>query len=105
GIPPFDSSQCAGLNCGIPILLQPLDAEIFDKMSNGAVIKADLSQLTQHPVVVENGNTTIRLVSTSRFEWWYFHSSTIAGFKWDLNGIWDGIWDLKWNLGLGWDYG
>src|SRR5437868_5717363 len=39
GIPPFDSPQRAGSNGGIPILLRPLDAEIFDETSNGAVPK------------------------------------------------------------------
>ena len=39
GIPPFDSPRRAGSNGGILILLQTLDAEIFDKTSNGAVPK------------------------------------------------------------------
>ena len=39
GIPPFDSSRRAGSNGGIFIRLWPLDAEIFDETSNGAVPK------------------------------------------------------------------
>ena len=38
-LPPFDSSRRAGSNGGIPIRLRPLDAEIFDETSNGAVPK------------------------------------------------------------------
>src|ERR1044071_6391340 len=33
-IPPFDSSQRAGSNGGIPILLRPLDAELIGEMSS-----------------------------------------------------------------------
>src|SRR6185437_16489244 len=55
----------------------------------------------------KNGNTTIRLVSMSRFEWWYFCPSTTTEFKWDLG--WDLEWDLglgwEWDLGMGWDLG
>src|SRR6266516_8191715 len=41
GIPPSDLSRRAGSNGGIPALLPPLEAELFDKMSNGAVSRND----------------------------------------------------------------
>ena len=38
-IPPFEPALRDESNGGIPILPQPLDVEIFDEMSNGAVSK------------------------------------------------------------------
>src|SRR5437764_14878989 len=61
---PFEPANRDESNGGIPILLRPLDAEIFDETSNGAVIKTpfdDICQLTRHPVVKE--------------EWKYHHSN------------------------------
>ncbi len=44
-LPPFDSSRQAGSNGGIPILLWPLDVEIFDETSNGAVLKHRFNEI------------------------------------------------------------
>ena len=57
GIPPFEPARRDESNGGIPILLQPLEADIFDETSNSAVLKVikmmAFRQLTQHPVSVE----------------------------------------------------
>ena len=57
GPPPFDASHCASSNGGEFILLQPLDAELFDETSRDTVLQnADsltFRQISRHPVVIE----------------------------------------------------
>src|SRR5438094_4563864 len=73
GIPPFELAHRDKSNGGIPILLQPLDAELIGEMpsflSLSILRHLTFRQISQLLVVVVNGYTTIRLASMSQFKW------------------------------------
>ena len=107
GIPPFEPARRDESNGGIPILLQPQDAELIGKMPSFLSLSV-LRHLMFH-------HRRLRMPPFNRSRW----ASSNGGIfvllrpldaKIDLNGIWDGIWDWDgngiWDLGFGiWDLG